>query len=175
MRAATRVGLGRSTLCGSQDLRRGHYFLCVTEPYPPEYPHPHDQPQSPPDQLWANTPVPVDPPVLTIGDIAITRTEVILPQGRFPLRGTTWTVQDSTHVESVIPAYAFVLMIIFIIFFCLLGLLFLLIQEKRYSGFVAVAVTGPGFYHSVQLPAGPNIATWANYQVNQARALAAMA
>jgi hypothetical protein len=139
----------------------------VTEPYQPEYPRPYDQP-------WANTPVPVGPPVLAIGDIAITRTEVIVPQGRFPLRGTTWTVQDSSHVESVIPTYAFVLMVCFVLF-CLLGLLFLLIHEKRYSGFVSVAVTGPGLYYSLQFPAGPNIAAWATHQVNQARALAAVA
>lgn len=162
------------TVGGSRELCRGHYFRCVTEPYPPEYPRPYDQPLPPAEQLWASTPIPVDPPVLTIGDITVTRTEVIVPQGRYPLRGTTWTMQDSTHVESVIPTYAFVLMVIFIIF-CLLGLLFLLIHEKRYSGFVSVSVTGPGLYYSVQLPASPNIVAWATYQVNQARALAAMA
>lgn len=113
-----------------------------------------------------------DAPVLTIGDIMVTRTEVVAPHGRCPLRETTWSVQDSTHEESVIPVYAFVLMVIFI-FFCLLGLLFLLIHERRYSGFVSVTVTGPGFHHGVQFPAGPHTAAWVTHQVNQARALAA--
>jgi hypothetical protein len=146
----------------------------VTEPQPPEYFSPHEQPHPPAWEASGAVPVPIDQPVLTIGDIAVTRTEVIVPHGRFPLRGTAWTVQDSTHEESVIPTYAIVLMILFLLF-CLLGLLFLLIHEKRYSGFVSVAVTGPGLYHSVQLPAGPNTAAWATHQVNHARAMAAMA
>jgi hypothetical protein len=116
----------------------------------------------------------LDPVLLTMGDIAVTRTHVILPHGRFPLRGSTWTVQDSTQVTESIPAYAIVLAIVFAIF-CLLGLLFLLIKEKRYTGFVTISVMGEGFYHSAQFPAGPETGAWANYQVNQARGLAATA
>ncbi|MBX6751658.1 MAG: hypothetical protein IRY85_18700 [Micromonosporaceae bacterium] len=115
-----------------------------------------------------------EPPLVTIGDIVVTKNTVQVPHGRYPLRGTTWTVQDSTQVTEEIPAYAIVLAIVFALF-CLLGLLFLLIKEKKYSGFVAVSVAGPGFYHSTHLPAGPTTAMWAHDQVNQARALAAAA
>lgn len=115
-----------------------------------------------------------DPIVLTIGEIGVSRTHVFLPQGQFPLRGTIWTVQDSTQLNEAIPAYAIVLAIIFAVF-CLLGLLFLLIKEKRYSGFIAVNVSGDGFYHSVQFPPGPATAAWVAYQVNLARGMAAVA
>ncbi|HZN20477.1 MAG TPA: hypothetical protein VFB84_20140 [Micromonosporaceae bacterium] len=83
-------------------------------------------------------------------------------------------MQDSTHEDSVIPAYAVVLSIVLFVF-CLLGLLFLLIHEKRYSGFVWVTATGPGFHHVVQFPAGPHTVAWVMHQVNQARMFAAMA
>jgi hypothetical protein len=119
-------------------------------------------------------PVEQEPVLLTIGDIAVTRTSVIVPQGQFPLRGTTWTVQDSTTTTQSIPAFAIVLAILFAVF-CLLGLLFLLIKETKHAGFISVTVVGQGLYHSVQLPPGPQNAGWAAYQVNQARALAAAA
>jgi hypothetical protein len=133
----------------------------VHEPYLPE-------PYRPP------VPQVQEPPLVAIGDITVTQNFVIVPHGRFPLRGTTWTVQDSTHTTETIPAYAIVLAIIFF-FFCLLGLLFLLIKDTRHSGFVSVTVVGDGLYHSVQLPPGPNTSGWVAQQVNQARALAAVA
>jgi hypothetical protein len=113
-------------------------------------------------------------PLVTIGDITVTQNMVIVPHGRFPLRGTTWTVQDSTTVTQSIPTYAVVLAILLFIF-CLLGLLFLLIKETRYYGFVSVTVVGDGLYHTIQLPPGPQTAGWVAHQVGQARALAAMA
>jgi hypothetical protein len=104
----------------------------------------------------------------------ITPGYVNVPQGRYPIRGTTWTVQDSTQVTEAIPTYAIVLAIIFALF-CLIGLLFLLIKEKRYSGFIWVTVVGDGLHHSVQFGPGPEMAGWVTHQVNQARAIAAAA
>lgn len=119
-------------------------------------------------------PAEYETPILSIGDISITRSTVIVPHGRFPLRGTTWTVQDSITVTQSIPAYAIVLAIIFAVF-CLLGLLFLLIKETQYSGFISVTVVGDGLYHTVQMPPGPQMAGWVAHQVGQARSLAAIA
>ena len=117
----------------------------------------------------------VDAPLVSIGDITVTRDSVLVPQGRFPLRGTTWTVQDSTQATESIPVWAIVMTVLFV-WLCLLGLLFLLAKEKRYSGFVAVTVVGDGgLYHSVQFPAGPTIVGWVTTRVNQARSLAAVA
>lgn len=115
-----------------------------------------------------------DAPLVTMGDITVTRNSVIVPQGRFPLRGTTWTVQDSIQVTESIPAWAIVMTILFV-WLCLLGLLFLLAKERRYAGFVVVTVVGEGLYHSVQFPAGPAIAGWVTARVNQARSLASVA
>ena len=115
-----------------------------------------------------------DAPLVSIGDITVSRNSIIVPQGRFPLRGTTWTVQDSIQVTESIPVWAIIMTVLFV-WFCLIGLLFLLAKEKRYSGFVAVTVVGDGLYHSVQFPAGPTVAGWVTTRVNQARSLASVA
>lgn len=115
-----------------------------------------------------------DPVLLSIGDISVTPTHVIVPHGRFPLHGTTWTVQDSTQVTEGIPVVAVVLTIIFV-WFCLIGLLFLLMKEKKYTGFVSITVTGMGLYHSVQFPAAQQTGAWAADVVGRARAIAASA
>jgi hypothetical protein len=115
-----------------------------------------------------------EPVLLSIGDISVTQTHVIVPQGRFPLHGTTWTVQDSTQVSEGIPAVAIVLTIIFV-WFCLIGLLFLLMKEKRYSGFVSITVTGNGLFHTVQFPAAQQTGAWAADMVGRARGITAAA
>lgn len=115
-----------------------------------------------------------EPVLLSIGDISVTQTHVIVPQGRFPLHGTAWTVQDSTQVTESIPAVAIVLTILFV-WFCLIGLLFLLMKEKRYTGFVSITVTGPGLYHAVQFPAAQHTGGWAADVVGRARAIAVSA
>jgi hypothetical protein len=115
-----------------------------------------------------------DPVLLSIGDISVTPTHVIVPQGRYPLHGTTWTVQDSTQVSEGIPPVAIVLTIIFV-WFCLIGLLFLLMKEKKYGGFVSITVTGMGLYHTVQFPAAQQTGAWAADMVGRARAITASA
>ncbi|GAA4232114.1 hypothetical protein GCM10022254_31170 [Actinomadura meridiana] len=106
--------------------------------------------------------------------MSLTSTHVILPYGRYPLHGATWTVQDSTQTTEGIPVVAIVLTIIFV-WFCLLGLLFLLMKERRYVGFVSISVTGPGFHHAAQFPPGPQSSAWAAGVVGQARAITASA
>jgi hypothetical protein len=115
-----------------------------------------------------------DPVLLSIGDISVTQTHVYVPQGRFPLHGTTWTVQDSTQVSEGIPPVAIILTIVFV-WFCLIGLLFLLMKQKRYTGFVTITVTGVGLYHSVQFPSAQHTGAWAADMVGRARAIAASA
>jgi len=115
-----------------------------------------------------------DPVLLSIGDISVTPTHVYVPQGRYPLHGTTWTVQDSTQVSEGIPPVAVILTIVFV-WFCLIGLLFLLMKEKRYTGFVSITVTGNGLYHSVQFPSSQHTGAWAADVVGRARAITAAA
>jgi hypothetical protein len=49
------------------------------------------------------------------------------------------------------PTWAIVMTVIGV-FFCLLGLLFLLVKEERTEGWVQIVVQGPGFLHQTQLP-----------------------
>lgn len=101
-----------------------------------------------PPPAYPNQP---DQVLVTIGDIAVTPTNVITPVGRRPLRGLVWMVQNNTVTTDSIPTYAIVLCVVFAVF-CLLGLLFLLIKERKTQGFVTVSVQGEGFYHATQLP-----------------------
>ena len=92
-----------------------------------------------------------EPVRVQLGDIAVTDTYVQTPAGSYPLRGTTWTVTNQTYVTESIPAYAIVLTIIFVVF-CLLGLLFLLLKERKVNGAMQVSVQGPGLWHSTYIP-----------------------
>lgn len=111
--------------------------------------------------------------VVTIGDILVTPDSVLVPRGRFPLAGTTWTVRDTTTIVTKTPRYARVLAAVFGIL--LLPLLFLRIKERRYAGAVQVTVVGDGLYHTVSFPPGPESRAHVVGLVNQARALAAEA
>jgi hypothetical protein len=117
------------------------------------------------------TPGGVDQALVAIGDITITSDSVVVPQGRFPLRGTTWTVQDATRIVTFRPTYAIVLTTVFAV--TLVGLLFLLIRRQRMAGHVLATVVGEGLYHSVTFPPGPESTAHVASLVNQARALAA--
>src|SRR5438874_9426495 len=91
-----------------------------------------------------------EPTLVTVGDIAVTPSAVLTPSGRYPLGGSTWIVSNNTMMTESIPAYAIVLAIIFFIF-CLLGLFFLLIKERKVTGFMQVSVQGAGIYHMTQV------------------------
>ena len=125
-------------------------------------------------------PVPVgsgqpDAYVATIGDINISRYWVSTPSGQYPIRGTTWAVADMTHWREGVSPAGVVLCIIFI-WFCLLGLLFLLLKDRTITGYVQVTVQGNGFHHSTLIPAVTGQTVWqVNQSVNYARSLAAAA
>ncbi|HET9172478.1 MAG TPA: hypothetical protein VFN97_23835, partial [Actinospica sp.] len=89
--------------------------------------------------------------LVTIGDIVCTSTTVITPSGQAPVGSVVWSYTDMSRTSRNIPTWAIVCAIIFF-FFCLLGLLFLLVKEDRTEGSVQVVVQGPGFLHQVQLP-----------------------
>ena len=94
-----------------------------------------------------------------LGQIACTDTHVITPAGTYPLKGTIWTVSNQTFVTSAIPAWAIICAILFFIF-CLLGLLFLLVKERRVNGAVQVAVQGPGLSFSTYIPVNSEFAVF---------------
>jgi hypothetical protein len=58
---------------------------------------------------------------------------------------------NNTQTTEYIPGWAIVLAVIFFCF-CLVGLLFLLVKERRTTGYVQVGVQGPGLYYATQIP-----------------------
>ncbi|EGE42284.1 hypothetical protein ACIQUZ_04430 [Streptomyces griseus] len=112
-------------------------------------------------------------PMLTIGDITVMSDAIVTPSGVMPLKGAVWTATDMSRTEEKIPTHAVVLAIVFALF-CLIGLLFLLMKEKRTTGFVQVTVTSGGRHHSTMIPAmGPHTFPAVMGQLNQARSLSA--
>ncbi len=112
-------------------------------------------------------------PMLTIGDITVMSDTIVTPSGVMPLKGAVWTATDMSRTEEKIPTHAVVLAIVFALF-CLIGLLFLLMKEKRTTGFVQVTVTSGGRHHSTMIPAvGPHTFPAVMGQLNQARSLSA--
>lgn len=134
------------------------------------YPGPEQQPT-----MGANFPVPQQGygggPMLSIGDIAIMNDSVVTPSGTMPLKGAVWTATDMSRTEEKIPTVAIVLAIIFALL-CLVGLLFLLMKEKKTTGFVQVTVTSGGRHHSTMIPArDANTFPMIMAQVNTARSM----
>jgi hypothetical protein len=115
-----------------------------------------------------------DPALFTIGDITVTQSSVMVPHGRYPLRGTVWSVQNQTYVTQSTPQWAIVVAILGFFFICVFSLFFLLAKESHVHGFITVTVQGQdGLRHTTQIPAynamtGP----WVQQQINHAQALA---
>jgi hypothetical protein len=114
----------------------------------------------------------IEPALASFGDITVTHHWVHVPAGRYPIQGSTWTVQDMSRTEEKISTAGIVLAVIFV-WFCLLGLLFLLMKEQRHVGWVQVSVQGPGLHHATMIPAAPLAAAQANQFVNYGRQLSA--
>lgn len=111
--------------------------------------------------------------VLTIGDIGVSPSWVVTPNGTAPLRQSQWTAQDRTFTTQTTPTWAIVMAVLGFLF-CLLGLLFLLAKESQTSGYVEVTVRSGGLFHVVQLPAhSPQAVASARQLVYQAQSMAA--
>ncbi|MEV6163744.1 hypothetical protein AB0L71_17740 [Streptomyces sp. NPDC052052] len=110
-------------------------------------------------------------PMLAFGDIAVVNDQIVTPAGPMPLKGAVWTATDLSRTEEKIPTHAIVLAIVFALF-CLVGLLFLLMKEKRTTGFIQVSVTSGGRHHSTMIPAtGPETFPMVMAQINTARSM----
>ncbi|MEU1277757.1 hypothetical protein [Streptomyces sp. NPDC005805] len=110
-------------------------------------------------------------PLVSIGDITVLPDSIVTPAGTLPLKGAVWNATDMSRTEETIPAYAIVLAVVFFLA-CLLGLLFLLIKERKTTGFIQVTVTSGGRHHSTMLPArGPETFQQVMGQINYARSI----
>ncbi|WP_328537093.1 hypothetical protein [Streptomyces sp. NBC_00344] len=124
----------------------------------------------------AGLPVPAGggAPLVSIGDITVVQDGIITPAGTLPLRGSVWNATDMSRTEERIPPVAIVLAIVFFLF-CLLGLFFLLMKEKKTVGFIQVTVTSGGRHHATMVQAtGPGTFHQVMGQLNYARSLSAM-
>ena len=80
----------------------------------------------------------------------------------------------SQYQESISTA-GIVLAILFV-WFCLLGLLFLLMKDRKMVGYIQVTVQGSGFHRATMMPArSPQSVMGVHQMVNYARSLAAAA
>ncbi|MFF2327728.1 MULTISPECIES: hypothetical protein [unclassified Streptomyces] len=110
-------------------------------------------------------------PMLTLGDITVMSDQIVTPAGTMPLKGAVWTATDLSRTEEKIPTVAIVLAIVFALL-CLIGLLFLLMKEKKTTGFIQVSVTSGGRHHSTMIPAtGPETFQMVMAQLNTARSM----
>jgi hypothetical protein len=134
-------------------------------PQVPQYQQVQGQPMQPAQAL------PAGPVLVTIGDISVEQYRIVTPAGVLPTQGTNWSAMDMTRTEEKIPAYAIVLAIIFFLF-CLLGLLFLLIKERKTTGFVQVTVQHGNRTHNTHVAAAnPSQVADTLARVNYARTL----
>ncbi|MFJ9370944.1 hypothetical protein ACIRRA_41940 [Nocardia sp. NPDC101769] len=100
----------------------------------------------------APAPMPFAPaPLVSIGDITVLQGVIITPSGQMPLKGAGWTAVDNSRTETKMPAYAIVLAIL-LFPVCFAGLLFLLIKETKFSGYIEVSVANAGRYHQTLIP-----------------------
>ncbi len=122
-------------------------------------------------------PVP-EQPLVVIGDITCTQNLVITPSGTCPpIAGTQWVVTDMSVSTERMSQTGLVLAIVGFFMVCFLSLLFLLMKERRTTGYIQVTVRGAGgFMHVTNIPAYTPVTMGdVSGRVNYARTLAAMA
>ncbi|MEV6951808.1 hypothetical protein [Streptomyces sp. NPDC051183] len=148
------------------------------QPGQPGYGYPQQPPAYQPTIAGAGIPAPMTPPPpagqgsgFSLGDITVVGDQIMTPSGPMPLRGAMWNATDLSRTEEKIPAHAIVLAVIFFLF-CLLGLLFLLMKEKKTTGYIQITVNSAGRHHSTMIPAtDPSTYMWVMNQLNYARSL----
>lgn len=106
---------------------------------------------------------------ITIGEIGVTPSTIVTPNGSAPLEGSQWTAAEATHTDRKIPGWAIVSAVVFSLL-CLLGLLFLLAREERTSGYVSVTVISGGMRYTTHIPVShPSQVAQIHQQVAQAK------
>ncbi|MEV0372834.1 hypothetical protein AB0I10_23925 [Streptomyces sp. NPDC050636] len=164
---------------GGQPVEPGYGYPQGGQPGDPGYGYPQATPGMPPTTP-PPVPAPQGPPpapagggmqLLSLGDISVSGDTIMTPGGPMPLKGAAWTATDMSRTEVSTPPYAIVLAIIFF-FACLLGLLFLLMKERKTTGFVQVTVNSGGRHHATMIPVqSPEQVMFVLNQVNYARSL----
>ena len=107
----------------------------------------------------------------TLGDISVTQNWIYTPAGTYPVRGSTWTVVDLSQESEKIATAGLILALVFV-WFCLVGLLFLLMKERTATGYYQVTVQGDGFTYTTLIPAEKLLLAAVEDEVDYARTLA---
>ncbi|MFT4028966.1 MAG: hypothetical protein QM675_03745 [Protaetiibacter sp.] len=90
--------------------------------------------------------------LVTVGHVTANEHWIVTPAGTWPIAEVNVSSTDQTATTTHTPAWAIILVILFIWFF-LLSLLFLLARETRVSGFVSIhVVAANGQSYSEQVP-----------------------
>lgn len=122
------------------------------------------------------SPVPAQPPLVTIGDIHCTQSQIVTPAGSCPTAGAQWYLSDTTTTREEIPTWAIVCAIVGAFIVCLLSLFFLLAKERKTTGTVQVTVQNNGFMYTTQIPVFDTmVVADLHNRVNYARTLSATA
>src|ERR1035437_4095050 len=108
-------------------------------------------PELQPEFKRAAPPTLSQPYLITIGDIGVTPTQIVTPNGSGALAGSQWIFVDMSRTETKIPTVAIILAIVFALL-CLIGLLFLLMRETIITGYAEVSVHSGNLYHKIQIP-----------------------
>nr|WP_130797446.1 hypothetical protein [Streptomyces otsuchiensis] len=157
------------------DLSKGPYPTRPTgghdaQPYAPGAPQPGLQAYAPGYGPQGFQPQ-QGAPLLYLGDMTVMPDAVLTPSGPLPLKGAMWSVTDMSRTDRTITTAGVVLTCVFV-WFCLLGLLFLLMREDTTTGFVQVTVTSGGRTHTTLIPAtSPQAGPAIVQQVNWLRSL----
>ena len=115
--------------------------------------------------------VPTEPLLVQIGDVGVSRSWVVTPQGSAPLAGSEWWATNRAAYTEHIPVWAIILAVLFFP----IGLLFLLAKETRLTGWVEVTVRSGSFVHLTTIPADSYAGAQAVAQVDYVRGLARQA
>ncbi|MFT4396796.1 hypothetical protein ACLTEW_17865 [Gordonia lacunae] len=129
-------------------------------PAPADYSDPTRFPSTGPAPVYGNPYVDAgaaalpEPPLVVIGDITCTQHYVITPSGTFPLAGSQWEVTDMSVSSEQMSQTGLVLALVGFFLVCFLSLLFLLMKERRTTGYIQVRVRGAGgVMHVTNIPA----------------------
>jgi hypothetical protein len=92
------------------------------------------------------------PTLVQLGNVTANEAWVVTPVGTWPIAEVNVTTVDQTNSTSHTPAWAIVLVVVFIWFF-LLSLLFLLAREVRVGGYIAIHISARnGQTYTEQVP-----------------------
>jgi hypothetical protein len=92
------------------------------------------------------------PTLVHVGNVTANDAWIVTPAGTWPIADVNVTTVDQTNTTTHTPAWAIVMVVVFIWFF-LLSLLFLLAREVRVGGFVAIHISARnGQTYTEQVP-----------------------